>query len=556
MKVVIYARYSSNSQTVQSIEGQLKVCREFARRNEMTVIAEYIEEAASGTNDNRPVFQKMIEDSNKQAFTGILVYQLDRFARNRYDSAIYKSKLKKNGVRVYSAKENISDDASGILVEGLLESMAEYYSVELSQKIRRGMEINASKGKATGGNIALGYMLNDNRNFVVDEEAAAVVRMVFEMYANGTSIVRICEHLNSRGFKTSRGAEFNKNSLRLMLRNKRYIGIYTYKGEETEVSIPSIISNELFEQVAVKLAKNKKAPARAKAKAEYLLTTKLFCGQCRQLMTGESGTSKTGKVYHYYKCVWARKKQCSKKPVKKAYIEDLVVAHCRALLTENNINKIAKEVIALCEREQESSELKRLSKVLKELERKKSNIINAIAECDMEAVRKSLYEHLQTLESERENIEIQIAQAQISQVMLTEPEIKFFLTQLRKGNVNDEKYRSTLINVFVNSIYLYDDKMTIIFNSSDQPITVEQSLVDEIEASSEGFGSSYLGNDAPPILSVRPPQEVVFLHFTSWLQIQSLWTGEIRETSDNWVRTRGYFLRWIKIIVSLAFYWF
>ncbi|MCU6712926.1 recombinase family protein, partial [Paenibacillus sp. J5C_2022] len=496
---VIYTRYSSNSQTVQSIEGQLKICREYAKRNEMTIIKEYIEEAITGTTDNRPVFQKMIEDSNKQAFTGILVYQPDRFARNRYDSAIYKSKLKKNGVRVYSAKENISDDASGILVEGLLESMAEYYSAELSQKIRRGMEINASKGKATGGNVALGYKLDENRRFIVDEEAASVVRMVFEMYANGHSIVRICEYLNNKGFKTSRGAEFNKNSLRLMLRNKRYIGIYTYKGEETDVSIPRIVSDELFEQVAVKLEKNQKAPARAKAKAEYLLTTKLFCGHCREMMTGESGTSKTGKVHHYYKCVLARKKQCSKKPVKKAYIEDLVIAQCR-LLTDENIDKITKEVVALCEREQASSELKRLGKLLKEVERKKANMINAIAECDMADVRKSLYEHLHTLESERENIEIQIAKEQISQVTLTEPEIKFFLTQLRKGNVNDEKYRSTLINVFVNAVYLYDDKVTIIFNSSDQPVTVEQSLVDEIEASNREFESSYLGKDAPPNL--------------------------------------------------------
>ncbi|WP_282600091.1 recombinase family protein [Paenibacillus dendritiformis] len=360
------------------------------------------------------------------------------------------------------------------------------------------MEINASKGKATGGNIALGYKLDENRRFIVDEEAAAVVRMVFEMYANGHSIVRICEYLNSKGFKTSRRAEFNKNSLRLMLRNKRYIGIYTYKGEETDVSIPRIVSDELFEQVAVKLEKNQKAPARAKAKAEYLLTTKLFSGYCREMMTGESGTSKTGKVHHYYKCVLARKKQCSKKPVKKAYIEDLVIAQCRQLLTNENIEKITKEVVALCEREQAASELKRLGKLLKEVERKKANMINAIAECNMVDVRKSLYEHLHTLESERGNIEIQIAKEQISQVTLTEPEIKFFLTQLRKGNVNDEKYRSTWINVFVNAVYLYDDKVTLIFNSSDRPVTVEQSLVDEIEASNREFESSYLGKDAPP----------------------------------------------------------
>ena len=150
MNVVIYARFSSHSQTEQSIEGQLKVCYEYAEANHYTVVGEYIDRAISGTTDNRAEFQRMISDSDKHTFEGVLVYQLDRFARNRYDSAINKAKLKKNGVRVLSAKENIADDASGILVEGVLESMAEYYSVELSQKIHRGMAINAEKCLSNG----------------------------------------------------------------------------------------------------------------------------------------------------------------------------------------------------------------------------------------------------------------------------------------------------------------------------------------------------------------------------------------------------------------------
>ena len=137
MNVVIYARYSSHSQTEQSIEGQLHTCYEYAKNNGYLVVGEYIDRAQSGTTDSRAEFQRMIADSDKHTFEGVLVYQLDRFARNRYDSAINKAKLKKNGVRVISARENISDDASGILVEGVLESMAEYYSAELSQKIRR-----------------------------------------------------------------------------------------------------------------------------------------------------------------------------------------------------------------------------------------------------------------------------------------------------------------------------------------------------------------------------------------------------------------------------------
>ena len=165
MNVVIYARFSSHSQTEQSIEGQLKVCYEYAQAHQYTVIGEYIDRAQSGTSDNRTDFQRMILDSEKHTFQGVLVYQLDRFARNRYDSAIYKAKLKKNGVRVLSARENITEDASGILIEGVLESMAEYYSAELSQKINRGRKINASKCLSNGSNPGLGYKVDKDRRF-------------------------------------------------------------------------------------------------------------------------------------------------------------------------------------------------------------------------------------------------------------------------------------------------------------------------------------------------------------------------------------------------------
>ena len=127
---VIYARFSSHAQNEQSIEGQLAECRAFAERNNLRIVREYIDRALTGTTDKRPDFLQMIEDSKRKGFQFVIVYQLDRFARNRYDSATYKAKLKKNGVRVLSAKENITDDASGILIEGVLESMAEYYSAE------------------------------------------------------------------------------------------------------------------------------------------------------------------------------------------------------------------------------------------------------------------------------------------------------------------------------------------------------------------------------------------------------------------------------------------
>ena len=317
MNVVIYARFSSHSQTEQSIEGQLKVCYEYAEQNHYTIIGEYIDRAVSGKYDNRAEFQRMISDSEKHAFEGILVYQLDRFARNRYDSAIYKSKLKKNGVRVLSARENITDDASGILVEGVLESMAEYFSAELSQKIHRGMEINAQKCLSNGSTPGLGFKVDKDRHFYVDEDEAKIVREIFERYASGETKAEIVKDLKRRKIKTSLGNDFTYNSLSRMLSNKRYIGVYMYKGQETPGGMPRILDDDLFYKVQDILNKNKKAPARTHGEGEYLLTTKLFCGHCKNMMVGYGGTSKTGKQYHYYICKEARKKRCDKTIVSK-----------------------------------------------------------------------------------------------------------------------------------------------------------------------------------------------------------------------------------------------
>jgi site-specific DNA recombinase len=487
---VIYARYSPGPhQTECSIEGQLKECYEYAKQNGLEIIEEYIDRALTGTNDNRLRFRQMISDSYQKHFQYVLVYQFDRFARDKYDSVHYKRVLKRNGVRVISSREHISDDASGILMESVLEGMAEYYSAELSQKITRGMDLNGEKGFSTGGNIALGYKTvpvnpndeNSKKIFVVDEKTAPLVRRIFQMYADGMNVTQITNQLNAEGYKTSRGVPFNKNSLRTMLQNKRYIGIYTYKGKEYPGKIPQIISDELFNKVTEIMNKNRKAPAIKKAKEEYLLTLKLFCGYCKEMMTGNKGTSKTKKSYRYYSCNGAKKKLCNKKGVRKEYIEDLVIKECYKLLTDKNIERIANKVVEVCKAGQDTTNLKSLKISLAENERKHKNLMDAIMECDIDSVRKSLYLEVSPLEEEHLRIEKEIALEQKNHPVLTISKVKFFLNQLKNGDINDIKYRKTLISVFVNQIYLYDDKITIIFNSGDKAVTINDLLLSEIE---------------------------------------------------------------------------
>jgi len=238
MNVVFYGRYSDIGQSEQSIEGQRKTCTEFAERNGYHIIAEYIDRAISGTDaDNRPEFQRMIADSAKRQSQGILVYQLDRFARNRYDSATYKSKLKKNGVRLLSARENISDDASGVLMESVLEGMAEYFSAELSQKVKRGMSLTAEKCEFTGSFVPLGYKVVDKK-FVISEDEAPIIKRMFEMYLAGKTMVDIIRYLDENGVKTRQGNSYHKDTIRRILTNRKYLGIYIYDGAEIPGGIP------------------------------------------------------------------------------------------------------------------------------------------------------------------------------------------------------------------------------------------------------------------------------------------------------------------------------
>lgn len=484
MNVVIYARYSSHNQTEQSIEGQIAICTEYAKRNDYTIIGEYIDRAITGTTDSRPQFQKMIEDSSKRCFQGVLVYQLDRFARNRYDSAIYKNKLKKNGIRVFSAKENISDDASGVLMESVLEGMAEYYSVELSQKVRRGMDINAQKCLSLGGIPTLGYKINKEKRYEIDEPNAIIVRKIFDMYLNGKIMSEIIKYLNDNGIKTSHGNEFNKSSIRRILINKKYIGIYTYKGKDTKDGVPRIIDDNTFYRVQEIMEHNKKAPARAKAKTEYLLTTKLFCGTCKEMMVGICGTSRDGTVHNYYSCNGKRKHICKRKNVRKEFIEDLVVKYAREVLTDENIHKIATETIKLIENEKQNSILKYFERELNEKEKEQINLMNSLKLCNIDSVRQAIFEELEKIDYEIKDIKNSILIENSKNIELSESQIEFFLTQIKNGNIDDIKYKKMLITILIDKIYLYDGNLTIIFNlQNTQNTTINVPTIDEIECS-------------------------------------------------------------------------
>ena len=354
MRGVIYARYSSDNQREESIEGQIRENTAYAQKNGIDIVGTYIDRAYSAKTDNRPEFQRMIKDSSKKGFDVVIVWKLDRFSRNRYDSAKYKMLLKKKDVRVVSATEFISEGAEGIILESVLEGMAEYYSADLAEKVSRGMTENALKCRFNGGNIPFGYMIDDEQHYQINPAQAPLVLEMFRRYAGGESITDIIEDLNARGIRTSKGNRFNKNSLARIFSNRRYIGEYAYKEIVFSNAIPAIVPKEIFERVAIRMKQNKHATGKAKAPERYLLTTKLFCGTCQSMFVGDSANKPNGVIYRYYKCASAKRHECDRKAIRKDWIEDKVIEQISGWLNDDKtVSKMADDVMALLDADNE-----------------------------------------------------------------------------------------------------------------------------------------------------------------------------------------------------------
>ena len=408
MKAVIYARYSSDNQREASIEGQIRECTAFAEKNGITVLRHYIDRAISAKTDNRPEFQNMIKDSNKKLFDMIIVWKLDRFARNRYDSARYKAQLKKNGVKVVSATEVISDGAEGVILESMLEGFAEYYSVDLSEKVVRGMTDNALKCMFNGGTLPMGYVIDAEQHFQIDPVTAPYILDAFKQYDEGATMTQIRDWLNEQGMKNTRGNPLTYNSVQHLL----------------------------------------------------------FCGYRGAYLCGESGTSRTGVVHHYYKCVSVKKKrrECHKKPVKKGWIEDLVVSETMKMIMDDDaIEAIVSMLMEL--QEQDNTNIPLYERQLQETNTKIRNLINAIQQG---VLTKSTKESLEELEAAKEELETRLANEQLSKPPKISAEfMTFWLHRFRKLDVTKQSHRKMLIDTFINAIYLYDDKMMITFNYKD-----------------------------------------------------------------------------------------
>ena len=483
MKGVVYARYSSENQREESIEGQLRECKAYCKRNNIDIIGTYIDRALSAKTDNRPEFQRMIKDSAKGLFDVVIVWKLDRFSRNRYDSAHYKAILRKNGAKLLSATENISEGPEGIILESLLEGMAEYYSAELAEKVLRGHTENALKCKYNGGTPTFGYYIDKDKQYQIDAHKAPVVLDIFTRYNEGATMQEIVTYLNAAGVTTVRGKKIDLNFVSAILHNRKYMGEYRYREIVKPNGIPVIIPQDLFERVQERMAKNKKAPARHKAEDDYLLTTKLFCGTCKAFLVGESGTSMTGNKYHYYRCVNTKKrKMCNAehKSIRKLPLENAIInAVMEKIMDDAFVEYIADSVIEL--QGQESSLLGALRKQLSDTEKGISNMLNAI---QAGIINDSTKQRLDELEQTKSVLDLRIIQEEMQTPIFTREQVAFWLYRFRKLDITKLDERRRLVDSFINSITVYDEYILITFNYKDGTKTIPFSDIESSVLSS------------------------------------------------------------------------
>lgn len=485
----IYARYSSDNQRHESIDAQVRAIKEYAGKNNIEIVKIYADEAKTATSDKRPEFQQMIKDSGLGIFDTVIVHKLDRFSRDKYDSACYKRMLKQNGIKLISITENLDGSPESLILESLLEGMAQYYSANLAREVMKGMKETAYQCRHTGGQPPLGYDVNEDKKYIINESEAEIVRKIFDMYINRYSYAQIIDYLNKRGYKTKAGNTFGKNSIYSILDNEKYSGVYVFNRsskkdvsgkrnshqfkDESEIikvdgGMPEIVSKEMFQNAREMMAARKKAPGANKAKETYLLSGLIVCGECGSAMHGNRRNPKGKPLYVSYRCgCRLQKRTCDNKEIRKEYVEEFVLSELeRNILNEKAIpilvGKINKHIKEQVIKERASIDI--TIKELEDIDKQINNIINAItqgfAHNEFKVKMDDLKDRKTKLETTLKEQGIigetpTISEEQVRNLFST------FKVFVMEGNLPECK---KFIQNFIDKVIIHRDRVEVIFN--------------------------------------------------------------------------------------------
>lgn len=473
---VIYARYSSDNQREESIDAQIRACKAFAEREGYEIVHIYTDEAVTAKNDKRDDFKKMMNEAlTKDTFDYIIVHKFNRFARNKFDSVLYKKKLRDIGKRVVSATQKIDDTPEGAMLEGILEAMDEYYSSNLALEVEKGMRENALKGASTGGRPPLGYKYDENGFLVINEETAPLARKIFNMYLEGYGTLSLANTLNELGYRTQTGNEWRSRTVSDMLSNEKYIGIYTYemsneiiRREDNHVPIIDMDTWNRVQQMKMERSK-----PRIGNQVIYSLTGKMFCAKCNGTYSGGgskiSNGSKGSKKNYYYVCANKKNKRCDNRAVNKEKVEQYLYSYIlNTLLTDESIEKIATEFEAMIvdiANEKSDVPIDKLKKEKAKLKTKITKLLDLYLDDDSPISKDELKEQTDANKKRLQAIEKQIQSAQVDFAQLPKKEDALaYLHRLRASYDEPSKVvMKSLLDTFIEKIIVHHDSLEVTY---------------------------------------------------------------------------------------------
>jgi site-specific DNA recombinase len=492
IRVAVYARYSSDNQREESIEAQIRACKYFVQKENLSIVKVYCDRAKSGMSiKGRTEFLQMIDDSDKKMFDVVLVHKLNRFGRDSLETLKFKKQLERNSVTLISVTEKLDNSPEGKLLLMVMAGINEFFSANLSNEVMKGMKESAYQGLHVGGTPPLGYDVDkDTRKYVINEEEAKIIKAIFEKYADGEGYNQILSYINGMGYRTKKGIPFGKNSLYSILKNEKYSGVYVFnkKLEKSPAGtrnpkikpkdewividggVPAIVDKETFDKVQLKLNSNlKNGGGKFKAKEVYLLSSLVFCGECNSGMYGNTRYCGRGKSkYSSYRCSdRVQHKGCQNKEIRKEYLDNYVLDQLHErLFSDNSIKKLSAMLNDYNTKmiSENNDELKIFQKQLDEANQKISSIVKLVSESGISI--NTVKDSIKELEEQKDFYELQIKH--IADTVKLSSIDEGAITQLIEKSRDFVKAKNipecrNFIENYVEKVIVFNDRVEIIF---------------------------------------------------------------------------------------------
>ncbi len=541
---VNYCRYSSHSQRDASIEQQMAAAQAYAAANGITIIETYADRAITGRTDDRHEFQRMLRDAERGKFECVIAWKSDRLGRNMLQAMQNEARLNAYGVICVYVEENFDDSAAGRFALRNMMNVNQFYSESMAENVTRGMRYNAENCMVTNGQLPFGYKVDSSLHYELDHPKDDIVREIFTRIANGEPIVDIYTDLNNRNILTGRGKPWTKSGFHRLLHNERYKGIYIYDDIRIENGIPRIVSDELFDKVQKVLKMKNNPSGRHRSVAEYLLTGKLFCGYCKSPMTGMSGRSKTGDIHYYYACSYKRANgaaSCKKKTVRKDKIEFEIASTIKQRLNDPEVQEwLIDRLMERQERYHRIPELEILKSRQAEVNTSIKNLLTAI---EAGIVTSSTKSRLEELEAENANLSENIrVLSELKNKHFTREQILNWFSSLQNGKIEDKQYQKQIFQLFLKKAYLYDDKITIVFDTAEFSGTDSDELEFDLDDIDELVEEARIGKSVRLTSTLahqkeKPPaRRFFFLYFYLFTLLSSLFStvsGRLFQIKDK-----------------------